>query len=71
VIGVRFAKAKAAHFGNVASLLDSGNTHLVYVIAPPGKVGTSVLISVETLESLKAGRGYTRGVRTATFTYVK
>ena len=67
VIAVRFGNLEAKKFANVPALLDSGNTNLVTATAPPGKAGTTVSITLETLESSKTGKGFTKAVKTATF----
>ena len=69
VVGVKFGKVSAKKFANVQALLDSGSTQLVTAVAPAGKAGTTVSITLETLESAKTGKGFTKAVKKATFRY--
>ena len=71
VRGVHFGKVAAKKFANVQSLLDSGSAEAVTAVAPPGKAGTTVTITLETLESAKTGKGFTKAAKKATFTYSK
>ena len=45
--------------------------HRVTAVAPPGKAGTTVSITLETLESAKNGKGFTKAVKRAIFKYAK
>jgi hypothetical protein len=71
VTGVRFGKVAAKTFQNAPALLDSGSTKVVTAVAPPGKAGTTVSITLETLESAKNGKGFTKAVKRAIFKYAK
>lgn len=71
VVGVRFGSVAATKFANAPALLDSGSTTTVVATAPAGKAGSKVSITVETLQSLLSGRGFTKPVAGATFTYAK
>ncbi len=71
VIGVYFGGKRAATFSNAQALLDCGSASQVNVLAPPGRPGTKVDVTVMTVESVVTGFGRSRGVAAATFTYKK
>ncbi len=71
VIGVFFGGKRAVTYSNAQALLDCGSTSQVNVIAPPGRAGSSVPVTVETVESGVTGYGRSRPVTTARFTYKK
>jgi hypothetical protein len=69
VTGVFFGKVVAEKFSNSQAVLDCGSTDLVDATSPPGKAGSTVVVTVTTVESDFTGSGPSRS--TATFTYQK
>jgi len=67
VTGVFFGKTVAEKFSNAKAILDCGSTTLVHAIAPPGKAGTTVKVTISTVESDFTGTG--PGKSSASFTY--
>jgi len=67
VTGVFFGNVPATKVSNATALLDCGSTTQVTVNAPPGMMGTSVPVTVTTVESDVTGFGPSTG--TALFTY--
>ena len=67
VTGVLFGKTVAEKFSNAKAILDCGSTTLVHAIAPPGKAGTTVKVTITTVESDFTGTG--PGKSSASFTY--
>jgi hypothetical protein len=67
VTGVSFGAVPAKTFGNPKALLYCGATDLVDAVAPPGKPGQKVTVTVTTIESDFTGSGPSRS--TAVFTY--
>ncbi|HTZ93215.1 MAG TPA: protease pro-enzyme activation domain-containing protein [Streptosporangiaceae bacterium] len=67
VTGVFFGTTPAATFTNAQALLDCGSTHEVTVTAPAGTAGTTVPVTVTTVESELTGAGPSR--TTASYTY--
>jgi Pro-kumamolisin, activation domain/IPT/TIG domain len=67
VTGVFFGTKAAKKISNAAALLDCGSTTVVHATAPPGKAGTTVKVTITTVESDFTGAG--RSKSTATFTY--
>jgi len=68
VTGVFFGSVTAATFSNAQAILDCGSSNLVSAISPPGGAGTTVPVTVTTLESEFTGFG--PSTTTASFTYV-
>jgi hypothetical protein len=64
---VYFGNVKAESFTPVQALLDCGSTTTVHATSPPGAAGTTVPVTVGTIESYFTGSG--RGTTTASFTY--
>ena len=54
---VFFGKAVASKVRNAEALLDCGSTTRITAVAPPGKTGKSVRVSLTTLESELTGYG--------------
>jgi hypothetical protein len=69
VTGVFFGTVVAEKFSNSQAVLDCGSTDLVDATSPPGKAGSTVVVTVTTVESDFTGSGPSRS--TATFTYQK
>ncbi len=69
VVAVDFGTTAATNFGNGAGLLDCGTTDSIVAYAPPGVAGTTVPITVETVESMATGFGSTAPNPAAQFTY--
>ncbi len=69
VVGVRFGSVMAEQFTNEQALLDCGSTTQVLVAAPPGVAGSTVHVSVMTIEGEVTGSGWSS--TRATFTYMK
>ncbi|MGH3160121.1 MAG: IPT/TIG domain-containing protein, partial [Streptosporangiaceae bacterium] len=67
VTGVSFGPVPATTFSNPKTLLYCGATGTVDAVAPPGKAGTKVKVTVTTIESKDTGSGPSRS--TAYFTY--
>jgi len=67
VTGVYFGKVAATKVSNPTALLDCGSTTLVHAVAPPGKTGKSVLVTVTTVEGDFTGFG--PSTSTVRFTY--
>jgi hypothetical protein len=67
VTGVSFGTVPAKTFSNPKALLYCGATDLVDAVAPPGKPGQKVTVTVTTIESDFTGSGPSRS--TAVFTY--
>jgi hypothetical protein len=67
VTGVFFGTVPAVQFSNVQAFLDCGLTGVVNVTAPAGKVGTTVLVIVTTVESNLSPGAHPTSV--ARFTY--
>jgi hypothetical protein len=66
-LGVYFANAVATSFSAVQSDLDCGATTQVRATSPAGSAGTTVPVTVQTVESYFTGGG--RGTTSAGFTY--
>lgn len=66
---VYFGKTIAASFSNASAFLDCGSTTSITAMAPPGTAGTTVPITVDTVESEVTGAGPSAAVDTARFTY--
>ena len=64
---VRQGAVQAASFAPVQALLDCGSTTSVDATPPPGAAGTTVPVTVTTLESYFTGSG--PSPTTASFTY--
>ncbi len=58
VTGVFFGTVPAEKFSNAKALLDCGSTTLVHATAPPGKAGSTVKVTVTTVESDFTGTGH-------------
>ncbi|MHB1988544.1 MAG: protease pro-enzyme activation domain-containing protein [Acidimicrobiales bacterium] len=69
VTAVYFGKTLAASFSNATALLDCGSTNQVDVTSPPGTPGTTVPITLDTVESEVTGSGPSAAVSSARFTY--
>ena len=69
VTSVWFGKTLAENFANAQALLDCGSYNSVEVRAPPGTAGTTVAITLETVESGATGYGASKAVKTAVFGY--
>jgi hypothetical protein len=67
VTGVFFGKVAAKKFSNAKALLDCGSTTLVQATAPPGKAGTTVKVTITTVESDFTGSGPSKSA--ASFAY--
>jgi hypothetical protein len=67
-LGAFFGEAEAS-FGTIETPLDCGSTTKIEAIAPAGKAGTKVPVTVTTVESFFTGSGH--GTSTAKFTYKK
>jgi hypothetical protein len=67
VTGVFFGTVAAAKFSNQQAELDCGSTTLVKAVAPAGKAGTKVKVTVTTVESEFTGSGHSSS--TAFFSY--
>jgi Pro-kumamolisin, activation domain/IPT/TIG domain/PASTA domain len=67
VTGVFFGNTAAETFSNAQALLDCGSTNTVTVTAPPGTIGSTVPVTVTTVESDFTGDTPTTN---ASFTYV-
>jgi hypothetical protein len=67
VTGVFFGTVAAAKFSNQQAVLDCGSTTLVKAVAPAGKAGTKVKVTVTTVESDFTGSGHSSS--TAFFSY--
>jgi hypothetical protein len=67
VTGVFFGAAPAKTFSNPPGLLYCGATDPVDAVAPPGRAGHKVTVTVTTIESQFTGSGRSRS--TAVFTY--
>jgi IPT/TIG domain len=67
VTKVFFGKVVAEKFSNAKALLDCGSTSLVHATVPPGQAGTTVKVSVTTVESGFTGTGPSKS--SAGFTY--
>jgi hypothetical protein len=67
VTGVFFGRRAARKISNAAAILDCGSTTVVHATAPPGRAGTTVKVTITTVESNLTGSG--RSKSTATFTY--
>ncbi len=67
VTGVYFGATAAATFANQQAILDCGSSGVVDVTAPPGKAGSTVKVTVTTVESDFTGSG--RSSSSASFTY--
>ena len=66
-LSVYFGTVKAESFTPVQAVLDCGSTTRVLATSPGGTAGTSVLVTVGTIESYFTGSG--RGTSTGSFTY--
>ncbi|MGC8473979.1 MAG: IPT/TIG domain-containing protein, partial [Candidatus Dormibacteria bacterium] len=69
LIGVSFGSVSAASFTNQQAILDCGQTYQAQVTAPPGAAGSTVPVTVTTLESLYSGYGPSAVNPNAEFTY--
>ena len=67
VTGVSFGSTAAATFSNRQAILDCGSSDVVGVIAPPGSAGSTVKVTVRTVESAFTGSGPSSS--SASFTY--
>jgi hypothetical protein len=67
VTAVYFGKVAAMSVSNTAAILDCGSTTQVTATAPPGTAGTTVPVTVTTVESQLTGSG--PSTSTATYTY--
>jgi hypothetical protein len=67
VTGVFFGKKAARKISNARAILDCGSTTIVHAVAPPGRAGTTVKVTITTVESDLTGAG--KSTSTATFTY--
>ncbi len=67
VTAVFFGKVAAEKFSNKRAILDCGSTTIVKAVAPPGKAGTKVKVTVTTVESDFTGSG--RSSSSAFFSY--
>jgi hypothetical protein len=67
VTGVFFGTVAAEKFANKQAVLDCGSTTLVSAVAPPGKAGTKVKVTITTVESDFTGSGHSTSA--AFFTY--
>jgi Pro-kumamolisin, activation domain/IPT/TIG domain len=68
-LDVYFGNVQAKSITPVKAVLDCGSTTTLGATSPPGKKGTTVPVSVSTVESYFTGSG--RGSTTARFTYTK
>jgi hypothetical protein len=68
VTGVWFGKTAATKVSNRGALLDCGSTTKVTVVAPPGTTGTSVRVTLTTVESDLTGFGRSSGSPKFTYT---
>jgi pro-kumamolisin-like protein/IPT/TIG domain-containing protein len=66
-LAVYFGNVKAESLTPVQALLDCGSTTTLHATSPPGTSGSSVPVTVGTIESYFTGSG--RGSTTASFTY--
>jgi subtilase family serine protease len=71
VLAVNFGTAQSELVSNATQLLDCGSTTQVLASAPPGKAGTTVKVSVLTVESFVTGFGFSKATTKAEFTYAK
>ena len=69
ITGVSFGATPAASFTNLQAILDCGQTYQAQVTAPPGAAGSTVPVTVTTLESLYTGYGASAVNPNAEFTY--
>ncbi len=69
ITGVFFGTIPAATFTNLQAILDCGQTYQAQVTAPAGKAGSTVPVTVTTLESLYTGSGPSAVNPNAEFTY--
>jgi hypothetical protein len=67
VTGVFFGTVAAEKFSNAQAILDCGSTTVVHATAPPGRAGTTVKVTVTTVESDFTGTGQSKS--SASFTY--
>jgi large repetitive protein len=67
VTGVFFGTVAAEKFSNAQAILDCGSTTVVHATAPPGRAGTTVKVTVTTVESDFTGTGPSKS--SASFTY--
>jgi hypothetical protein len=67
VTGVFFGSTAAATFANRQAILDCGASNVVGVVAPPGSAGSTVKVTVTTVESDFTGSGPSSS--SASFTY--
>lgn len=66
-LAVRFGSRAAESFSPAQAMLDCGSTVQLAATSPPGSAGTTVPVTVQTVESYFAGTGFGRS--TADFTY--
>jgi hypothetical protein len=66
-LAVYFGNVKAESLTPVQALLDCGSTTTLHATSPPGTRGSTVPVTVGTIESYFTGSG--RGSTTASFTY--
>jgi hypothetical protein len=66
-LAVFFGNVKAESFTPGKAILDCGSTSRLHATSPPGTKGTTVPVTVATIESYFTGSG--RGTTTASFTY--
>ncbi len=57
ITGVSFGTTAAATFSNLQAILDCGQTYQAQVTSPPGAAGSTVPVTVTTLESMYTGSG--------------
>ncbi len=69
VVAVRFGRNRAATFANGKGTDDGGSPTVITVTAPPGRVGATVPVQVETLASQIDGHGWSPVDGDVTFTY--
>ncbi|MGA9775516.1 MAG: IPT/TIG domain-containing protein [Candidatus Dormiibacterota bacterium] len=67
ITGVFFGTTAAATFSNLQAILDCGQTYQAQVTSPPGAAGSTVPVTVTTLESMFTGSG--PSATNASFTY--
>lgn len=71
VTAVFFGREESLANGNESVRLGCGPTSTILAVAPPGRPGETVSITLETVESMATGSGRSRPVRRATFTYLQ
>jgi hypothetical protein len=66
-VGGFFGTVAAEKFSNAQAILDCGSTTVVHATVPPGRAGTTVKVTVTTMESDLTGSGPSKS--SASFTY--